>query len=165
MFELKKLHAEAIPSAVEKANRYRLLNVPQLAESVCLDILEVDPNNQDVLIMLILSLADQFSEKSFHLSQTRMVDLVDRLSDPYEKVYYSGLVCEKRGMATLDHQAPGYVVYEWLGKAMYWYDKADKLSPEENDDAILRWNTCARVINFNDQIRARDQDEDFHGLE
>jgi hypothetical protein len=161
MYELKKLHADSILGAIEKANRYRLLNVPQLAESICLDILDIEPENQDVLVILLLSLSDQFSEKSFHLSKTRVSDLVARLTDPYQHAYYKGLVCEKRGMATLQHQAPSYVVFEWLDKAMFWYAEANTLT-HDNDDPILRWNTCARIINHNPQIRPREEDsEDF----
>ena len=29
---------------------------------------------------------------------------------------------------------------------MAHYEKAQKLSPEGKDDAVLRWNTCARII-------------------
>jgi hypothetical protein len=164
MIELKKFHAEAIPEAIEKANRYRLLNVPQLAESICLDVLTIEPDNQEVLVILLLSLSDQFSEKSFHLSKTRVNDLIAKLDDPYQKAYYKGLVCEKRGMATLQHQAPSYVVYEWLDKAMHWYDEADKLS-HNNDDPVLRWNTCARIINHNPQIQPREDDSEDLFLE
>jgi len=50
MAELKRLHKDAIPAALEKAERYRLLNEPGEAESICLDILAVDPDNQRALI-------------------------------------------------------------------------------------------------------------------
>jgi hypothetical protein len=50
MAELKQLHKDAIPAALEKAERYRLLNEPGEAESICLDILAVDPDNQRAVI-------------------------------------------------------------------------------------------------------------------
>ena len=46
MFELKPLNKDAIPAALDKAMRYRLLNEPGAAESICLDVLRIDPENQ-----------------------------------------------------------------------------------------------------------------------
>ena len=60
MFKLKPLSKEAVPAALEKANCYRFLNEPVEAESICLDILEVEPENQQAIITLLLSLTDQF---------------------------------------------------------------------------------------------------------
>ena len=59
-FELKTLHAEALPRALEKAERYRLLNEPSEAESICLDVLAIDRDNQAALVTLLLALTDQF---------------------------------------------------------------------------------------------------------
>jgi len=42
MYELKRLTKEAVPRALEKAERYRLLNEPTEAESICQDILRVE---------------------------------------------------------------------------------------------------------------------------
>ena len=55
MSELKSLHKDAIPAALEKAERYRLLNEPGEAESICLDILHVDPENQQAIVTLLLA--------------------------------------------------------------------------------------------------------------
>ena len=62
MYEIKPIHREAVPAALEKAKHYRLLNAPADAESICLDILEIDPDHQEALVVLILSLTDQFAE-------------------------------------------------------------------------------------------------------
>jgi hypothetical protein len=29
---------------------------------------------------------------------------------------------------------------------MTWYERAEAMRPPGNDDAILRWNACARLI-------------------
>jgi hypothetical protein len=58
MFELKRLSDEAIPAALEKALRYRLLNEPAEAESICHDVLRIDPENQQALVVLLLALTD-----------------------------------------------------------------------------------------------------------
>ncbi len=46
MYELKPLLKTAVPAALEKANHYRLLNEAVEAESICLDIIEIEPDNQ-----------------------------------------------------------------------------------------------------------------------
>ena len=46
MFEFKRITPEAVPAALSKAERYRLLNEPREAESICRDVLLVDPENQ-----------------------------------------------------------------------------------------------------------------------
>src|ERR1700692_3167039 len=100
MSELKKLSKEAIPAALEKAERYRLLNEPGEAESICLDILDVDPENQHAIIMLLLALTDRF-EKGYGVSDTQTKELLTRLKSEYDRAYYSGIVAERRGKATL----------------------------------------------------------------
>ena len=59
-FNLKPMSKDAVPGALAKAERYRLLNEPGEAESICLDILQVDPQNEDALVMMLLALTDQF---------------------------------------------------------------------------------------------------------
>ena len=62
MFELKPLSPDAIPQALEKAHHYRLLNEPAEAESICLDVLEIDPDNQQALVTLLLALTDRLTK-------------------------------------------------------------------------------------------------------
>jgi hypothetical protein len=146
-FELKTLSAEAVGRALAKAERYRLLNEPGEAESICLDALEIEPNNQEALTILLLALTDQFSD----LAASTFAEawkIVARLSDEYERAYYTGIIYERRAKAQLAHAAPGGGprAYEWLRDAMHWYEKAEAIRPAGNDDAILRWNACARLI-------------------
>ena len=58
---LKPITHEGIPSALQKAERYRLLNDSAAAESICLDVLDVDPGNQEALVSLLLAITDQFT--------------------------------------------------------------------------------------------------------
>jgi hypothetical protein len=37
------------------------------------------------------------------------------------------------------------------------YERAMKFAPSANDDAILRWNTCARMIMENPEIQPRPE--------
>lgn len=147
MFPLKPLDPKAVPKALEKAERYRLLNEPEEAESICLDILTVEPDNQPALITLILALSDQLAHACADCF-TQAQALLPRLHGEYERLYYAGLLCERRGSALLTRGGPGsgQTAYEWFEHAMQWYAQAEALRPPHNDDAILRWNTCARMI-------------------
>jgi hypothetical protein len=146
MFQLKNISRDSIPSALEKAERYRLLAEPDLAESICLDILEVDPNNAKAIIILLLAITDQFDTSSSG-DVNRARQLLPRLQTDYERNYYSGIISEREGIAILNRSRGGqFAVYEWLNEAMEFYEKAEATRPPGNDDAILRWNTCARQI-------------------
>ncbi|HYJ37561.1 MAG TPA: hypothetical protein VEV87_03055 [Chitinophagaceae bacterium] len=147
MFQLKKISSESIPSAIEKAERYRLLNEPSHTESICTDILEIDPKNGKAIITLILAITDQFGSSAFD-DLNRARQLTETLSDDYQKQYYSGIICERKGKSILQKSIPDgeFIAYEWLVEAMEFYEKAGAIRPTGNDDAILRWNTCARLI-------------------
>ncbi len=146
-FPLKPIDADAIPRALMKAERYRLLGEPEEAESICLDILAIEPDNQQALIVLVLTLTDQFRSDAAEY-HARAQEVLPRLQGEYERCYYGGILCERRGTALLDKGGPGSgpAAYARLREAMSWYEKAEPIRPQHNDDAILRWNTCARII-------------------
>ena len=146
-FQFKPLSSETIPRALERAKKYRLLNEPEQAESICLDILRINPDNQEAIVVLILALTDEFTHAE-RATYTRARELLPRLQDEYEKTYYAGLIYERRGRAHLKQgsEGAGYVAYDWLQRAMGWYEKSEKFRPSGNDDAVLRWNSCARTI-------------------
>lgn len=158
MFELKLLHPEAIPKALEKAERYRLLNEPGEAASICQDILRIDPDNQKVLVTLLLSLTDRFEEFGDDVRRAR--EILPRLQDAYERAYYSGIVSERQAKAQLKRGGPGsgYAAHAGLRDAMNSYEKAETLRPPGNDDAILRWNACARIFAERPDLVAAPED-------
>jgi hypothetical protein len=145
--ELKPITREGIPAALQKAERYRLLNDSSAAESICLDILRVEPDNQSALVTLLLSITDQFIEEQSD-SVHRARDVLPRLKDDYKRAYYAGIICERRAKAQLHRSALGAadVAAEWFHEAMTWYERAESLRPPGNDEAILRWNTCVRLL-------------------
>src|SRR5438477_7347922 len=100
MFELKHLSSEAIPEALEKAERYRLLNEPGEAESICLDILKTDPDNQQALITLLLAVSDRFG-KGYGVGDRQTKELLERIKGLYERAYYAGILAERRAKAKL----------------------------------------------------------------
>ena len=157
MFELKPISKESIPSALAKAEHYRLLNEPRQAESICQDILSVDPDNEDALITLILALTDQ-GQRVGPGTQRVMEEarkLVSELPSEYDRAYYAGIIAERRAKARLELGGPraGFIVYEGLREAMRFYEQAEALRPAGNADTILRWNTCARIIMNHSDIR------------
>ena len=159
MPELKRLHKDAIPAALEKAERYRLLNEPGEAESICLDVLTVDHDNQRAIIILLLALTDRF-DKGYGVSETQTKELLTRMSSDYDRTYYSGIVAERRAKMKLRQHTPGcrFQAYDLLREAMHWFEKAEPLRPPGHDDAILRWNTCARIIERN-KLVPREEEE------
>jgi len=159
MFELKPISPESVPAALSKAERYRLLNEPREAESICLDVLDVDPDNPRAIVLLLLALTDQFEHGPSDIV-IRARKVLPRLQGEYERAYYAGIICERRAKAIVRLNAPGFggMAYEWLSEAMDWYDKADKVKPAGNDDAVLRWNTCARLLNEHPEIKPRSDE-------
>ena len=147
-FELKRLSPDAVPAALEKARLYRYLNEPSEAESICRDALDVDPANQEVLVMLLLALTDQFDTETAPVAVSDARGILERLSDDYARAYYAGIVHERRAKAQLRHSLPGSGprAYEWLRSAMDAYERAEAIRPAGNDDAVLRWNACARLL-------------------
>ncbi|HKS05129.1 MAG TPA: hypothetical protein VJR92_02350 [Gemmatimonadaceae bacterium] len=146
-FEPKPISRAGVPAALEKAERYRLLNEPVEAESICLDVLAVEPENQDALVTLILAITDDL-ETTLSAGVARARDVLPRLRDEYKRVYYGGIICERHGMAILANGAPraGENAYQWIRDAMAFYERAERVRPAGEDESILRWNTCARLL-------------------
>jgi len=148
MFELKPLSQAGVPRAMAKAERYRLLGEPQEADSICRDILRTDPDNQEVLIMLLLSITDQFARGA----DQYMFDaqrVLEKLRGDYERAYYSGIVCERWVKAQLEEGGHCGSASGWFLEALDWYQKAQALSEAGNEDAVLRWNACVRYLEHN----------------
>ncbi|MEP6903213.1 MAG: hypothetical protein ABJA66_15800 [Actinomycetota bacterium] len=161
MFELKSLHKEAVGAALEKAKHYRLLNEPGAAQSICLDILQVEPDNQDALVTIVLAISDRFGT-DYAIGDSQIKNYLDQLSDDYERAYYTGIVYERRAKAVLKRNTHGSesTAFEFFVQAMNWFEKAEAVRPTGNDDAILRWNGCARIIMSN-KLEPREMANDF----
>jgi len=145
-FEIKKIHLETVPRAIDRAEHYRLLNEPELAESICRDVLAVDPKNQQNLRVLILAISDQFANLGTRTGKKEVVAHVAELESEFERLYYSGLLAEREARATLARSHAAQEAYHGFCEAMELYEKADALSPAGNEDSRLRYNTCLRTI-------------------
>ncbi len=159
---LIKINANAVSAALEKARQYRLLQEPEQAESICLDILEVSPGHHDAQILLILSMTDQFLRIGQMLDTKRVLKLVDGLSDEYERLYYRGIVAERRARAMLVESMSHSFTWEYFREAMEYYKSAQFCMPDNNDDAILRWNACLRTV-IRERLQPRADRDELHG--
>jgi hypothetical protein len=156
-FQLKPISAAGVSEALERAERYRLLNEPSLAESICLDVLDIEAENQQALVTLLLALTDQFGHGA---AAGKARELLPRLKGDYEQRYYAGIIWERSAHAQLRKGAPNasFSAYEGFLQAMDCYERAIPLRPAGNDDAILRWNTCARILMRNPNLRPRPEE-------
>ncbi len=143
--KLKPISQAGIAEAVSKVEVYRYLNEPGEAESICRDILAVDSDNQAALRLLGLAITDQFTgEMSDRYSEAERV--FRGLASEYERVYHQGILQERKGKAQLRAGRPPHTVLPIFEEAMGLFENAEKIRPAGNDDAILRWNRCVRLL-------------------
>jgi tetratricopeptide (TPR) repeat protein len=143
--KLKTISKSGIAEAIAKAELYRYLNEPEEAESICRDILAADPKHMLGLRTLGLAITDQFTGGP----QDRygeVEEIFEKLADPYERLYYAGLLCERRVKAQLRAGRAPHTLLPLLEKALQCFGEAEKIHPPGNDDAILRWNRCVRLL-------------------
>lgn len=143
---LHAIHIDSVELALEKARQYRALNEPEIAESICLDILHVDADNQAALVLYILALTDQLPHAGKKTPVKAIEDAIERLQNRYKKQYYTGLLHERRARFMLTQSMSRVFAYDYFIEALQFYQMAEKIRPEHNDEAILRWNSCIRTI-------------------
>jgi hypothetical protein len=156
MARLKLISETAVPAALEKALRYRLLNEPLEAESICLDILHCDPDNHEATVTLLLARTDLFDEE-YMVAFERAKAVLPKLTSGYDRAYYEGVIHERWAKAQTHRHVPSHVVTGWYLHAMHCYERAEELAPPDNPDAILRWNTCARLLDRQEQSGLAEQ--------
>ena len=158
MFALKPISHDCVAHALAKAERYRLLNEPNEAESICHDILQIEPDNQPALINLILALTDQVPRDTRAFSDA--IATVSQLDSPYDRAYYAGIAWERRAKARYEAGGPGAdrYVYEWIVTALHLFESAEPLRTPGNDDALLRWNACIRFLNHHRDLAPAAED-------
>jgi tetratricopeptide (TPR) repeat protein len=144
-YDLKYISSAGIAEAINKVELYRSLNEPEEAESICRDILAIEPQHQLATRLLGLSLTDQFTGISSDRDR-EAEQCFQKLTDPYERFYYTGIAYERRAKAQLRTGQPPYTVLPLFEHAMRSFEEAEKIRPTGNDDAILRWNRCVRLL-------------------
>ena len=144
-YAIKQIRASGIEAALQKADKYRELNQPAQAESICHDVLAIDPDHQLARRTLGLALTDRFESFSGALFGEAQ-EAFARLRDPYERAFYGGLVCERQARAQLAAHLPLASIRALFEQALAHYAEAETLRPPGNDDPILRWNSCVRAL-------------------
>jgi tetratricopeptide (TPR) repeat protein len=158
--KLHNIHAGAIESAIDKAEQYRSLLEPEIAESICLDILHIDPNNQKALVIYILALTDQVNQMEKQSQIKTIQRSIDKLESEYQRLYYTGLLNERRARFMVTQPMSHSFAYDYFYEALQAYKQATDIRPEHNDEAILRWNSCIRTIE-KQKLQPRKDSEDI----
>jgi len=143
--KLKPISRAGITEAIAKAELYRYLNEPGEAESICRDILALEPTHQEALRLLGLSITDQFKGNTSD-RYAEAAKVFKALASNYERTYYCGILHERKAKAQLRAGLPPPTVKPEFEEAMRYFEDAEKMRPPENDDAILRWNRCVRLL-------------------
>lgn len=157
---LKAISKSSIPEAISKAELYRFLNEPEETESICRDILAVEPTHQLATRLLGLAITDQFRGGSSDRS-AEVEKIFQSLTDLYERLYYSGLLYERRAKAQMQVGRPPHTLAPLFEEAMRCFEEAEKIRPPDNDDAMLRWNRCARLLQSHPGFREEQDSEGF----
>jgi hypothetical protein len=157
-FKLKTISKAGIPEAISKAELYRSLNEPEEAESICRDILAVEPEHQMAIRLLGLAITDQFCGDATDRS-AEVEHLFERLVERYERLYYTGLLHERRAKAQMRVGRPPHTLTPLFGEAMRCFAEAEMIRPADNDDTILRWNRCARLLESHPGFREGQEQE------
>ncbi|HXZ21006.1 MAG TPA: hypothetical protein VEG63_13725 [Candidatus Acidoferrales bacterium] len=155
-YELKSISRSGIEEAISKAELYRYLNEPEETESICHDILAIDPVHQIALRLLAMAITDQF-EGSSSDRFGEAEGILRRLSDRYEQLYYLGILHERRAKALLRAGRAPHTLLPFFEEAMRCFSEATELRPKGNDDAILRWNRCVRILQCNPEFAAEKE--------
>jgi hypothetical protein len=144
-YVLKRILPSGVDAALKKADKYRELNQPAEAESICRDVLALNADHQLALRTLGLALSDQFEPASgVHYGEAKKI--FARLHDPYERSFYGGLADERQARTQLRAKLPIRSVRPFFERALAGYAEAEPLRPAGNDDPILRWNSCVRTL-------------------
>jgi tetratricopeptide (TPR) repeat protein len=163
-FQLKTISQAGIPEAISKAELYRSLNEPEEAESICRDILAVEPEHQLATRLLGLAITDQFSgDASDRHSEAE--GLFQQLTDRYERLYYTGLLHERRAKAQMRMGRSPRTLAPLFAEAMRCFAEAEAIHPPENDDAVLRWNRCARLLQSHPGFEEEIESEAFEAFD
>jgi hypothetical protein len=163
-FELKRLVGNPA-AALELAERSRVGGEPEDAESFCLDVLEVEPDNPKAVVLLLLARTDLLG-RGLPGGVERAREVLSRLPSDYDRAYYGGVICERQAKYLVQQRGrrSSFVAYEWFEYAMEQYEAAASLDPQR-PEPLLRWNACARLIMRNPHCARAPEELEEHGLE
>ncbi len=150
-FELKRLPRTSLEAAIAKAEHYRDLNQPEEAESICHDVLDLDPAHQKAWKLLGLALTDRLVSGQVGLLE-QAVQAFERLADPYDRVYHLGVAWERAAKAHTE-RGEAHSAVTAFEHALSLFEKAEGMRPDL-PDPVLRWNRCVRLLSTHPALRA-----------
>jgi tetratricopeptide (TPR) repeat protein len=142
-FELKRLPRTSLEAAITKAEHYRDLNQPEEAESICQDVLDLDPDHQKAWKLLGLARTDRLASGQVGLLE-QAVQAFERLADPYDHVYHLGVAWERAAKAHTE-RGEAHSAVTAFEHALRLFEEAERLRPDL-PDPVLRWNRCVRLL-------------------
>jgi hypothetical protein len=160
----KPISSAGIAEAISKTEVYRYLNEPGEAESICRDILAIEPENQSALRLLGLAITDQFGGGTSD-RYTEAETVFQCLTNEYERIYHCGILHERKAKAQLRAGRAPHAVLPVFEQAMKYFEDAEKIRPAHNDEAILRWNRCVRLLQSRNMSEWRKEIQEFDASE
>lgn len=163
-YQLKPISSACIDEAISKVELYRYLNEPGEAESICRDILAQEPEHQTALRLLGLAITDQFTG-GVSDRYAEVARIFQSLTSAYERAYYGGILQERKAKAQLRAGRPPHTVTPSFEEALKCFAEAEQIRPEGNDESILRWNRCVRLLQSRMGSEWRKDMEEFDASE
>lgn len=163
--ELKKLPKGEVSTALAMAQSCRDVSEPEEAASICLDVLQMDPGNQDALVLLLLARTDLL-ERGAPGGVDRAREPLSNLDSEYHREYYSGIICERQARYLLGSRGrhTSFVAWDWFQYALDHFETAARLAPERVEPP-LRFNACVRLIEDNRHCVPSPDEKEEHGIE
>ena len=150
-YVFKKLPPGSVEAALTKAAHYRDLNQPEEAESICRDVLDVEPASQTAWRLLGLALTDRLPSRNVGLLE-EAVAAFGHLAEEYDRVYHEGVAWERAAKAHLERNEAHSAVTSFE-HALGLFERAERLRPD-SPDPLLRWNRCVRLLSSNASLVA-----------
>ncbi len=160
--KLKPISKNGIAAAITKVHHYRSLNEPEEAESICNDILAAQPGHQVALRLYGLSITDQLSGQPADRYQ-EAEKAFQGLADRYERLYYLGILYERRAKAQLRSGHAPHTLLVLFEEAMNYFEQAERIRPPDNDESLLRWNRCVRLLQSRPEFHVEREVRAFEG--
>jgi len=165
MAEIKPLPRNDVEAVLSLAGKCRAAGESEAAESMCLDALELEPDNQAVLVLLLLARTDLI-DRGLPRWVERARQVLPRLTGAYDQAYYAGLICERQARYMLLQRGSrsGSIAWEWFQFALEHYAEASRIDPERLEP-VLRSNSCERLVSGNRYCAPGPSDREEHGIE
>ncbi len=149
-WQLKPLVARNLKAAITLAQHYRDLNQPEEAESICRDVLAVEPENEEAWRTLGLALTDRFPTAWMSLFDEACAAFA-KMKSEYERVYYAGIAWERYAKAQVEAGRAHNAIHAFE-EAMARFEQAEAIGPKDEPAPILHYNRCVRAITQNAEL-------------